>query len=113
MIDATSTPHRKPKFGRSQRLRLSRLLTMRCTPAEIASEIGVAVGTVYRSYLPAGCPAEQGRDRRIWIVGTEFRNWVLSLRTNKQRHPAYAEPGVVGVFAVPDQLGLGRAGSNQ
>ena len=98
MIDATSTPSRKPKFGRSQRLRLSRLLNMRYTPAEIASEIGVSVDTVYRSYIPAGCPAEQGSDRRIWIVGTEFRNWVLSLQTHKQPHPACAEPGVGWCF---------------
>jgi len=98
MIDATSTPNRKPKFGRSQRLRLSRLLNMRYTPAEIAREMGVSVDTVYRSYIPAGCPAEQGSDRRIWIVGTEFRNWVLSLRMNKQTHPACAEPGVGWCF---------------
>jgi hypothetical protein len=98
MIEAASTPNRKPKFGRSQMLRLSRLLNMRYTPAEIAREIGVSVDTVYRSYIPAGCPAEQGPDRRIWIVGTEFRNWVLSLQTHKQTHPACAEPGVGWCF---------------
>ncbi len=98
MNEASLSPSRKPKFGRFQLMRLSRLLHMRYTPAEIAREIGVAVDTVYRSYLPAGCPAEQGSDRRIWIVGTEFRNWVLSLKTHKQTHPACAEPGVGWCF---------------
>jgi hypothetical protein len=98
MTEASLPLSRKPKFGRSQMLRLSRLLNMQYTPAEIAREIGVSVDTVYRSYIPAGCPAEQGRDRRIWIVGTEFRNWVLSLKTNKPTHPACAGPGMGWCF---------------
>ena len=98
MIETPLSPSRRPKFGRSQIIRLGRLLNMRYTPAEIAHEIGVTVDTVYRSYIPAGCPAEQDLDGRIWIVGTEFRQWVRLTKRRKQKHPEFSKPGVGWCF---------------
>ena len=66
---------RVPRFKRAQLIRLDRLLHMRYTPAELAREIGVSVDTVYRSYIPAGCPQEPRGGGRYWIVGSEFRDW--------------------------------------
>ena len=87
MIGSMS-PARTPHFKRSHIIRLGRLLNMRYTPAEIAAEIGVSTDTVYRSYLPAGCPAERDDQGHIWIVGEEFRSWVQSLLDAKQRAKA-------------------------
>ena len=58
-----------------QRTRLTKLLDMMYTPAELAKEVGFTVRQVYRVYLPAGCPHERDKERHIWINGKTFREW--------------------------------------
>ena len=70
-------------FRRSQIIRLGRLLEMRYRPSELADEIGCHVDTVYRSYIPAGCPHTRDESGHIWIVGTEFAKWAREM--NSQR----------------------------
>jgi hypothetical protein len=67
------------RLRRNHVIRLGRLLNMRYRPAELASEIGCHPDTVYRSYIPAGCPHERDGRGHIWIVGTEFAAWARSL----------------------------------
>lgn len=66
---------RKPKFTRIQIICLARLLHMEYTPKEIAEEIGVTEDTIYRCYIPAGCPHQRDKSGLIWINGGEFRAW--------------------------------------
>jgi len=58
---------------------LSRLLDMYYTPTEIAHEIGCTQRQFYRVYLPIGCPNTREDNGRVWINGTEFRNWYLDI----------------------------------
>jgi hypothetical protein len=67
------------RLRRDHVIRLGRLLNMRYRPAELASEIGCHPDTVYRSYIPAGCPHERDGRGHIWIVGTEFAEWAQNL----------------------------------
>ena len=67
---------RRLSVPRSVIVRLGRLLYMEYRPAELAEELGCGVNTVYRSYLAAGCPHRRDETGHIWIVGTEFREWV-------------------------------------
>lgn len=60
-------------------------------PSEIAAEIGTTTETVYRSYLPGGCPFERDKDNNIWIHGLSFRGWVESI--NAQRHLGSLQEG--------------------
>jgi hypothetical protein len=60
---------------RDQMARLGRLLEMRYRPSELASEIGCHPDTVYRSFIPSGCPQERDARGHIWIIGTEFAKW--------------------------------------
>ncbi len=71
------------KFSRNIIIRLDRLFDMYYRPSELAHEIGCHVDTVYRSYIPAGCPHKRDDGGHIWIVGTEFAQWV---RTNTSRN---------------------------
>ena len=94
-------PSRTPKFARSQIIRLDRLLHMRYTPTEIATEIEVSVDTIYRSYVPAGCPVERHTSGHFWIIGSEFREWVLTIRaaeTPTKKRWECSEPGVGWCF---------------
>lgn len=61
---------------RSVIVRLGRLLHMEYRPTELAEELGCGVNVVYRSYLGAGCPHRRDKTGHIWIVGTEFRDWM-------------------------------------
>ncbi len=63
------------RMRREQIIRLGRLLNMYYRPSELASEIGCHVDTIYRSYLPAGCPHKRDEHGHIWIIGTEFAEW--------------------------------------
>ena len=55
----SNTSDRIPKLSRPQVIRLDRLLQMDYKPFEIAELLEVHIDTVYRSYLPAGCPYEK------------------------------------------------------
>jgi hypothetical protein len=68
------------KFNRSMMQRARRLLHMRYRPRELAEELGCVVDMIYRRYIPAGCPHERDDAGHIWIVGDEFRDWMLALR---------------------------------
>ncbi len=65
----------KVQMTREQLIRVGHLLNMRYKPSEIAEEIGCNVDTVYRSFIPAGCPHERDKRGHIWIIGTAFRDW--------------------------------------
>lgn len=76
---------RKPYFAHAQTVKLARLLDMDYKPAELAEEISVNVDTVYRSYIPAGCPHERDKNNRIWINGVAFTFWVKDMQARKGR----------------------------
>lgn len=86
---------RKPRIPREVLIKLSRLLNMRYKPSEIAEEIGVDVSTIYRAYIPAGCPIERDSKGRIWIIGTAFREWSVQYHTERKENskPTPLEPG--------------------
>lgn len=77
--------------------RLLKLLHMKYKPTEIALEMGVAVDTIYRSYLPAGAPYEKDAQGNIWIVGNLFAQWAMDCAMTNSRKPAKVnlKPGEV------------------
>lgn len=75
---------RQPKFRHEQVVKLARLLDMLYKPAEIAEEIGVTPDTVYRSYLPDGCPHSRDKRNNIWIHGPAFVQWAKSTLANRK-----------------------------
>jgi RNase P subunit RPR2 len=79
------------RLRRDQVLRLGRLLNMHYRPSELAAEIGCHPDTVYRSYLPAGCPHQRDGRGHIWIVGTEFAEWARALSAKGQTKLADGE----------------------
>lgn len=66
-------------FRRAQIIRLGRLLEMKYRPSELADAIGCHVDTVYRTYIPAGCPHTRDGTGHIWIIGTEFAQWARDM----------------------------------
>lgn len=68
---------------RTQIIRLGRLLEMKYRPSEIAAEIGCHVDTVYRSFIPAGCPHTRDSHGHIWIIGTEFAQWARDMMASR------------------------------
>jgi hypothetical protein len=77
---------KKPRMTRVQISRLPRLLHMRYSPSEIASEIGCTTEQIYKSYLPAQCPHERDATGHIWIVGDRFREWALRTFKHQVSH---------------------------
>jgi predicted RNA-binding Zn-ribbon protein involved in translation (DUF1610 family) len=87
---------RSPQLNRTQVIKLSRLLYMKYRPSEIADILGVNTDTVYRSYLPAGCPHTRDGKGHYWIVGTEFKAWaenVIAKRKRKKNNPMKQDEG--------------------
>ena len=84
MAEANST-QRQPKFKHAQVVKLARLMDMLYKPAEIAAELEVSPDTVYRSYLPAGCPHTRDKKNNIWIHGPAFASWAKSSIANRKR----------------------------
>ena len=79
-----------PRLGRSQVIRLSRLLNMYYRPKEIAEILGVHPETVRRTYLAAGCPHRRDANGHIWIIGTAFKEWaedVIAKRKRRETQP--------------------------
>jgi hypothetical protein len=72
------------RFLRVQLIKLSRLMNMMYKPSEVAAEIDVTTETVYRSYLPGGCPFERDKAGNIWINGLAFAAWVREVSTKKE-----------------------------
>lgn len=79
---------RQPLLKHQHIIKLSRLLNMLYKPAEIAEEIGVATDTVYRSYLPAGCPYTRDGEGNIWIHGPTFVAWARETISKKKSERA-------------------------
>ena len=69
---------RRIRFTRSQVQRVRRLLHMKYKPSEIAEEIGCGVEFIRRTCVRAGCPHERQKNGRYWIVGDQFRDWMLA-----------------------------------
>ena len=80
------------KISRAQIIKLTRLLYMKYRPSEIAELIGVSTDTVYRTYLTNGCPHERDSKGRIWIIGTEFRNWAIEEIAEGKNKPKIPMP---------------------
>lgn len=72
------------RFERKHMIRLVRLMDMMYRPGEIAEEIGMTTDTIYRNYLPGGCPFERDKTGNIWIHGTSFAAWVKSVTVKKE-----------------------------
>jgi len=66
---------KKPRMTGVQMSHLGVLLWMEYKPSEIAEEIKCNTDTLYKSYIPAGCPHRRDEEGNIWIVGTEFSAW--------------------------------------
>lgn len=77
------------RMTQQQLARLPRLLWMYYSPSELAEEIGLNVDTIYKSYLPDGCPHKRDEVGRIWIIGSHFRTWALQRfkRQPKEKMP--------------------------
>lgn len=71
---------KRVRFNHSQIQRARQLLHMRYKPSELARIIDCSANTIYRSCIPAGCPYERDETGHLWIVGTEFRDWMLAIR---------------------------------
>ncbi len=71
------------QMTREQLIKVGHLLNMRYRPAEIAEEIGCHPDTIFRSYIPAGCPHERDSRGRVWVIGTAFRDWAKETFTRK------------------------------
>lgn len=71
------------RMSKENIIRLGRLLHMRYRPSELAAEIGCHVDTVYRSFVPAGCPHKRDEKGHIWIIGTEFAEWARTIAKRK------------------------------
>jgi len=65
--------------------RTKRLLPMEYKPSELAEELGVNVKTIYRAYMPNGCPYRRDKNSHIWIMGTQFREWALTVLSQRTR----------------------------
>ena len=65
------------RLSGQQKTRLKKLLNMMYKTSEIAEEIGFEMRQIYRVYIPLGLPHEKDDKNRIWINGSEFREWAL------------------------------------
>lgn len=77
---------KRPRMNQRQKARLGRLLNMYYSPSELANEIGCSTDTIYKSFIPAGCPHKRD-GKRIWIVGSKFREWILEATRRAPKQP--------------------------
>lgn len=80
-----------PRLNRGKIIALERLLNMMYRPAEVASEVGISVDALYRSYIPAGAPVEFDGKGRTWIHGTAFARWAREYLATTRRGKRKAE----------------------
>lgn len=73
-----------PRMNRSQKLRIRYLLDTIYTPAELAHAIGCHRDTIYRGFIPAGCPYKKDVEGRIAINGLELRTWYEENKPQKR-----------------------------
>lgn len=86
-FDSGARMKRQPLLKHTHIVKLGRLLNMLYKPSEIAEEIGLAVDTIYRSYLPAGLPHTRDDTGNIWIHGPVFVAWAretVALKRSKR-----------------------------
>jgi endogenous inhibitor of DNA gyrase (YacG/DUF329 family) len=57
---------------------------MEYKPSELAEELGVNVLTVYRRYIPAGCPHRKDEHGQIWIHGESFAVWAQGIHKQER-----------------------------
>jgi len=65
---------------------LPRLLPMEYTPGELAAELGCHAHQIRQTALPLGCPHRRDARGRLWIVGSQFRDWYRATQV-RRRHP--------------------------
>jgi hypothetical protein len=80
---------RQPLLKHTHIVKLGRILNMLYKPSEIASEIGVSLDTIVRSYIPAGLPHTRDPKGHIWIHGPAFVSWARATvgKKKSQRVP--------------------------
>ena len=61
------------------------LLPMRYSVRELSEELNIADRTL-RDWLKAGAPHQRDTRKHIWIVGTQFSQWVHNQRKPKREH---------------------------
>lgn len=71
------------RFRRGLVNRISRLLHMRYTIREIADELQVEPRQI-RRYLSNGAPCEVDDKGHVWVIGTQFRDWVNDVRESRK-----------------------------
>lgn len=67
--------HRLPRLSREQKLRLRALMDMEYTPQQLADAIGCCCDTIYRRFIPAGCPHRRDSKNHILINGVALARW--------------------------------------
>lgn len=74
-----------PRFDRGTMRRAIRLLWMEYRVSEMAEVLRVNPQTIYRSWIPEGCPHRKDEGGAIWIVGTEFREWAEACVASRRK----------------------------
>jgi hypothetical protein len=77
---------RVPRITRATALKTAQLLFMEYRPSELAEELDISTKTIYDSYLPAGLPHRRDSYGNIWIVGTEFSKWAMTVLEKGERY---------------------------
>lgn len=77
---------RVPRVTRATAHKMANLLFMEYKPSELADELGVSIKTIYDSYLPAGLPHRRDSNGNIWIIGTEFKQWAITVLEKGERY---------------------------
>ena len=75
----------KPRIRRRTIIRLGRILNMMYRPSDLADDLAVSVGTIYRSWLPAGLPHERDENQNVWIHGPALVAWVREISSSRQQ----------------------------
>jgi hypothetical protein len=57
---------------------------MKYTPSELAEEMNCCVDTIYKTYIPAGCPCERDQTGHVWIIGTDFAQWAREIHQRRK-----------------------------
>ena len=59
------------------------LLPMLYRPRELAEDLGVPPTTI-KGWIKLGAPAQRDRRRHLWVNGSEFADWVETMRLARQ-----------------------------
>ena len=86
--------NRPPRLNRAQKIRLQALLDMEYTPRQLADAIGCCRDTVYRGFVPAGCPHRRNDRGHLFINGKDLVRWYEEQQPPKR----HLKPGEAWCF---------------